>query len=56
MTTYNLTGKVDIWWQDIKKVKNIRERYLTWKSFKKYLKENIYHNNIMRKKLKISMN
>ena len=24
MTIYNLTGKVDIWWKDIKKVKNIK--------------------------------
>ena len=24
MTIYNLMGKVDIWWQDIKKVKGIK--------------------------------
>jgi len=29
MEIYNLTGKVDIWWQDIKKVKNIKEKYVT---------------------------
>ena len=38
MTIYNLTGKSDIWWQDIKRVKNIREKYVTWRTFKKYFK------------------
>ena len=35
MTIYNLTEKVDIWWQDIKKVKNIKEHYVAWNTFKK---------------------
>ena len=26
---YNLTEKADIWWQDIKRLKNIKEKYLT---------------------------
>ena len=38
MPIYNLTRKADIWWQDIKKVKGIKERYVTWKSFKKLFK------------------
>ena len=38
MAIYNLTGKPDIWWQDIKRVKNIREKYVTWRTFKKYFK------------------
>ena len=47
MTIYNMTGKIDIWWQDIKKVKGIKERYVTWKTFKKlfkikYLSEQYY--------------
>ena len=42
-----MTGKVDIWWQDIKKVRGIKERYVTWKLFKKlfkrkYLSEQYY--------------
>ena len=56
MTIYNLIGKAVIWWQDIKKVKNIKECYVTQKNFKKNFKRNVYHNNIMRKKLKNSMN
>ena len=35
MAIYNLRGKSDIWWQDIKRVKNIREKYLIWRTFKK---------------------
>ena len=35
---YNLTEKTNIWWQDIKRVKNLKEKYLTWRVFKKYFK------------------
>ena len=38
MAIYNLIGKEDIWWKDIKKVKGIKERYVTWKFFKKLFK------------------
>ena len=38
MAIYHLTRKEDIWWQDIKKIKGIKERYLTWKIFKKHFK------------------
>ena len=36
MAIYNLTGKADIWWEDLKRVKNISEKYITWRTFKKY--------------------
>ena len=29
MVLYNLIEKADIWWQDIKRVKNMKEKYLT---------------------------
>ena len=38
MAIYNLTRKADIWWKDIKRVKNMKEKYLTWRVFKKYFK------------------
>ena len=38
MAICNLTRKVDIWWQAIKRVKNRKEKYLTWRDFKKYFK------------------
>ena len=33
MAIYNMIGKIDIWWQDIKKVKGINETCVTWKTF-----------------------
>ena len=38
MAIYNLTRKAYIWWKDIKRVKNLKEKYLTWRVFKKYFK------------------
>ena len=38
MAIYNLIGKDDIWWQDTKKVKGIKDRYVNWKTFKQYFK------------------
>ena len=38
MAIYNLTGKEDIWLRYIKKVKGIKERYVTYKTFKKHFK------------------
>ena len=38
MAIYNLTEKADIWWQDIKRFKNLKEKYATWRIFKKYFK------------------
>ena len=39
MAIYNLTGKVDIWWQDLKRVKGIREKNNHCSTFKKYFKK-----------------
>ena len=38
MAIYNLTRKTDIWWQDIKRIKNLKEKYVTQRTFKKYFK------------------
>ena len=38
MTIYNLIGKADIWWQDIKRVTAIKEKNINWSTFKKYFK------------------
>ena len=40
---YNLTRKADIWWQGIKKFKGIKERYVTWKNFKKLFKRKYFY-------------
>ena len=39
MDIYNLTGKADILWQDLKRVKGIREKNINWSTFKKYFKK-----------------
>ena len=39
MTIYNPTKKEDIWWQDIKRVRNIKEGKITWNTFKRYFKK-----------------
>ena len=39
MAIYNLTGKTNIWWQDLKRVKGIREKNINWSTFKKYFKK-----------------
>ena len=38
MDIYNLSGKDDIWWQYLKRVKGIREKNLNWSTFKRYFK------------------
>ena len=39
MAIYNLMGNEDIWWQDLKRVKGIREKNINWSTFKKYFKK-----------------
>ena len=39
MAIYNFSGKADIWWQDLKRVKGIREKNVNWSTFKKYFKK-----------------
>ena len=41
MAIYNLTGKADIWWQDLKRVKDIRKKNINWSTFKKYFKKKL---------------
>ena len=41
MDIYKLIGKADIWWQDIKRVKGIKEKNINWSTFKKYFKKKL---------------
>ena len=34
MAIYNLSGKADIWWQELKRVKGIKEKEVNWSTFK----------------------
>ena len=38
MVIYNLSGKANIWWQYLKRVRGIREKNVNWSTFKKYFK------------------
>ena len=38
MAIYNLSGKADIWWQDLKRVKAIKEKEVNQSTFKRYFK------------------
>jgi len=47
ITIFNLKGKADIWWEDVKRVRDIRRNYFSWRDFKrlfrkKYLSERYY--------------
>ena len=39
MAIYNLSRKADIWWQDLKRVKGIKEKNVNWSTFKRYFKK-----------------
>ena len=36
MAIYNILGKADIWCQDLKRVKELREKNVNWSTFKRY--------------------
>lgn len=39
IVAYSLKGREDIWWEDLKNVKGIREERLNWNEFEKLFKE-----------------
>jgi hypothetical protein len=39
ITIFNLNGKASIWWEDLRNVKGIHEKDLSWKQFEKYFKK-----------------
>jgi hypothetical protein len=36
---FNLNGKASIWWEDLRNVKGIHEKELSWKQFEKHFKK-----------------
>jgi hypothetical protein len=56
MVIYNLTEKAYIWWKDIKRVKNIKERKITWKTFKRYFNKQYLSEQYYESKAKEFMN
>jgi hypothetical protein len=39
---FNLNGKASIWWEDLRNVKGIHEKDLSWKQFEKYFKKKYF--------------
>jgi hypothetical protein len=38
ITIFNLNGKASIWWVDLRNVKGVHEKNMSWKQFEKYFK------------------
>ena len=53
MVIYNLIKKDDIWWKDIKRFKNLKEKYVTWRTFKKYLKRKFLSEEYFEERAKV---
>jgi len=52
MAIYNLSGKVDNWWEDLRRVKNLKEKYVTWQTFKKYFRRKYLFEQYFEEKAK----
>jgi hypothetical protein len=49
ISIFNLNGGASIWWEDLKEVKGLKERKLTWKQFEKYFRKAYYQRNTLMK-------
>ena len=52
MAIYSITRKEYIWWQDINKVKGIKEIYVTWKMLKNHFKIKYLSKQTMKRRTK----
>jgi hypothetical protein len=52
MTIYNLKGKANIWWQDLKLAKGPKEKQLELSNSKKYFKKQYLSENYYERKTK----
>jgi hypothetical protein len=48
MAIYNMKGKANIWWQDLKLAKGLKEKQLEWSDFKSILRNNTFLKTIMK--------
>ena len=39
-----MNGRESIWWENLRKVRNINDRKIVWKQFKKYFKQKYLSN------------
>jgi hypothetical protein len=42
ITIFNLNGKASIWWEDLRNVKGVHKKDLSWKQFEKYFKNKYF--------------
>ena len=56
MAIYNLSGKTDIWWQDLKRFKGIRKKEFNWSTFKRYFKNKFLSEQYYEERAKNFMN
>jgi hypothetical protein len=49
---YQLKGKASMWWDQLVQVQQIREKYITWKEFKRYFKKNYLTKSYYDKNMK----
>ena len=52
LTIYNLNGKAAQWWRELKLTKNMKERKVSWKFFKKMLQDKYMSKSFFEKKIK----
>ena len=52
MAIYNLIGKADIWWKDIKRAKGIKDKDVNWSTFKWYFKKKFLSEQYYEEKYK----
>jgi hypothetical protein len=51
ISTYNLHGKDDMWWDQLNQVDHINENRITWKQFKKYIMKEYLSEHFYDKKM-----
>jgi hypothetical protein len=52
MAIYNLKGKDNIWWQDLKLAKGLKEKQMEWSDFNKYFKKKYLYESYYERKNK----
>ena len=52
VSIFNLNGRASIWWEHLRKGKNIGDRNIVWKQFKKYFKQKYLSNRYYDDKIK----
>ena len=52
MAIYNLKGKANIWWQDVKLAKDLKEKQMEWSNFNKYFKKQYLSESYYERKTK----